>query len=133
MEPTGGLDRGRLLRLADIAERADAHHAGGCVGARDRAGACNGGVPAYSRASFASVPEFSKLVDQLNYLMAADLPEGRFVTFVALLLDPSAERAGVISAGTGRICIMWRRRGGSWRWKRPICRWESRPGLAMHL
>jgi sigma-B regulation protein RsbU (phosphoserine phosphatase) len=58
---------------------------------------------AYARASFSTVREFSTVIEELNDLLAADLTSGRFVTLVAVLLDPQSSRASMISAGHGPI------------------------------
>jgi sigma-B regulation protein RsbU (phosphoserine phosphatase) len=58
---------------------------------------------AYVRASFAAGREFVLLMNQLNDLMIGDLPENRFVTFAAALIDPPEPRVQMISAGHGPI------------------------------
>jgi serine phosphatase RsbU (regulator of sigma subunit) len=56
---------------------------------------------AYMRAGFISGRAFSELISHLNDLLVADLPDNRFVTCVAALLDPQAESLEMISAGHG--------------------------------
>jgi len=58
---------------------------------------------AYVRASFATGRDFVQLMDQLNDLLIADLPENRFVTFAAALIDPAKRSVEMISAGHGPI------------------------------
>ena len=43
------------------------------------------------------------MVDRLNGLLVDDMPEGRFVTFAGVLLDPQSHRAQMISAGHGPL------------------------------
>ena len=61
---------------------------------------------AYARASFLS-GDPGHLLENLNQLLAADLPENRFVTFVVAFLDPAGSRAEILSAGHGPI--LWYR------------------------
>ena len=56
---------------------------------------------AYVRAGFVAGRGFSELMSHLNDLLAADLPDNRFVTCVAALLDPSSRSLEMISAGHG--------------------------------
>ena len=59
---------------------------------------------AYARASVsASNQELAPMVDRLNGLLVDDMPEGRFVTFAGVLLDPQSHRAQMISAGHGPL------------------------------
>jgi sigma-B regulation protein RsbU (phosphoserine phosphatase) len=63
---------------------------------------------AYSRASVAgNEGDLAKILDRINTLLAADMPDGRFVTFVGVLLDPATHRAQMVSAGHGPLfrCI----------------------------
>ncbi|HEY4233730.1 MAG TPA: SpoIIE family protein phosphatase [Lacipirellulaceae bacterium] len=63
---------------------------------------------AYTRASVPSAEhQLDQIVDRLNELLVADMPEGRFVTFVGVLLDPTRNRAQMVSAGHGPLfrCI----------------------------
>jgi serine phosphatase RsbU (regulator of sigma subunit) len=63
---------------------------------------------AYSRASVAgNEGDLAQILDRINTLLASDMPEGRFVTFVGVLLDPATHRAQMVSAGHGPLfrCI----------------------------
>lgn len=61
---------------------------------------------AYARASFLS-GDLDSLLDDLNRLLAEDLPDNRFVTFAVVFLDPVGSRVKVLSAGHGPI--LWYR------------------------
>lgn len=61
---------------------------------------------AYARASFLSA-EPDGLLDNLNRLVAEDLPQNRFVTFAVVFLDPASSHVEVLSAGHGPI--LWYR------------------------
>jgi serine phosphatase RsbU (regulator of sigma subunit) len=63
---------------------------------------------AYARASFMTGADNNGLLDQLNKLLAEDLPANQFVTFVAVVLDPVSSHASVLSAGHGPI--LWYQR-----------------------
>ena len=58
---------------------------------------------AYVRASFATGHDLPPLMDNLNDLLVADLPAGRFVTFAAAMIDPVTHRVEMLSAGHGPI------------------------------
>ena len=59
---------------------------------------------AYARASVAANAEsLDRIVDRLNGLLLDDMPDGRFVTFVGVLVDPHEHRAQMISAGHGPL------------------------------
>ncbi len=60
---------------------------------------------AYSRACFLSGHEITKVLDRINDLLVADLPQERFVTFVAALLDPIRFRIQLLSAGHGPLLL----------------------------
>jgi phosphoserine phosphatase RsbU/P len=63
---------------------------------------------AYARASVAGNDhDLGTILDRINSLLSADMPEGRFVTFVGVLLDPATHRAQMVSAGHGPLfrCI----------------------------
>jgi sigma-B regulation protein RsbU (phosphoserine phosphatase) len=63
---------------------------------------------AYARASVSSgTHNLGLIVDRLNALLTDDMPEGRFVTFVGVLVDSANHRAEMISAGHGPLfrCI----------------------------
>ncbi|HSE99049.1 MAG TPA: PP2C family protein-serine/threonine phosphatase, partial [Blastocatellia bacterium] len=59
---------------------------------------------AYARASFLSGDPDS-LLDNLNRLLAQDLPDNRFVTFAVVFLDPDGSHVKVLSAGHGPILL----------------------------
>jgi phosphoserine phosphatase RsbU/P len=66
---------------------------------------------AYARASISSDDrDLGRFVERLNALLIDDLPDGRFVTYVGVLLDPKTNRAQMISAGHGPLfrCLMAR-------------------------
>jgi sigma-B regulation protein RsbU (phosphoserine phosphatase) len=54
---------------------------------------------AYARASFAIRQDLGGFLDRLNELLVLDLPQGRFVTFVGLLLDADRHTVQILSAG----------------------------------
>ena len=87
------LPDGRLLvSLADVS--------GHGIGPALVAAVCR----AYARASVASNEEsLDRIIDRLNALLMDDMPDGRFVTFVGILLDPRRHRAQMISAGHGPL------------------------------
>jgi len=58
---------------------------------------------AYARASFLTSADKNGLLDQLNKLLADDLPTNQFVTFAVVMLDPVTSYASVLSAGHGPI------------------------------
>jgi serine phosphatase RsbU (regulator of sigma subunit) len=60
---------------------------------------------AYSRACFLSGQEISKVLDRINDLLVADLPQERFVTFVAALVDPIRFQIQLLSAGHGPLLL----------------------------
>jgi serine phosphatase RsbU (regulator of sigma subunit) len=64
---------------------------------------------AYARASLLS-GEPDGVLDNLNKLLAEDLPPNRFVTFAVVFLDPDRSCFEVLSAGHGPI--LWYRRAG---------------------
>jgi serine phosphatase RsbU (regulator of sigma subunit) len=66
---------------------------------------------AYARASVASnETDLARFVERLNVLLADDLPDERFVTYVGILLDPQTHEAQMVSAGHGPLfrCLMSR-------------------------
>jgi serine phosphatase RsbU (regulator of sigma subunit) len=91
------LPDGRLLiSLADVS--------GHGIGPALVAAVCR----AYARASIvADDRDLAKIIDRLNALLVDDMPEGRFVTFAGVLLDPQRHRTQMISAGHGPLfrCI----------------------------
>ncbi|MEX2092914.1 MAG: PP2C family protein-serine/threonine phosphatase, partial [Pirellulales bacterium] len=63
---------------------------------------------AYARASVVGNDrDLGRILDRINALLTEDMPEGRFVTFVAVLVDPATHRAQMVSAGHGPLfrCI----------------------------
>jgi serine phosphatase RsbU (regulator of sigma subunit) len=59
---------------------------------------------AYARASVAANEHaLDRIVNRLNNLLVEDMPEGRFVTFAGVLLDPATHGAQMISAGHGPL------------------------------
>jgi sigma-B regulation protein RsbU (phosphoserine phosphatase) len=59
---------------------------------------------AYARASVAANEnELDRIVNRLNDLLVEDMPDGRFVTFAGVLLDPARHRAQMLSAGHGPL------------------------------
>jgi len=60
---------------------------------------------AYVRASSHYHTELSTLTSRINSLLAQDLPEGRFVTMVSVLIDAKSGELGLLSAGHGPIVL----------------------------
>ncbi len=63
---------------------------------------------AYARASVTNGDsDLATILDRINSLLAQDMPDGRFVTFVGVLIDPQTHRAQMVSAGHGPLfrCI----------------------------
>ncbi|MCB9845448.1 MAG: serine/threonine-protein phosphatase [Phycisphaeraceae bacterium] len=60
---------------------------------------------AYVRASSAHHPDLGSLASHVNQLLAADLPEGRFVTMANVVLDPRGGPCALLSAGHGPIAL----------------------------
>jgi serine phosphatase RsbU (regulator of sigma subunit) len=60
---------------------------------------------AYVRASSGTYPDLAALTTRVNNLLAEDLPEGRFVTMVSVLIDPKGGPVGLLSAGHGPIVL----------------------------
>jgi serine phosphatase RsbU (regulator of sigma subunit) len=58
---------------------------------------------AYARASLVTGADKNGLLEQLNKLLANDLPANQFVTFAVVMLDPVTSCASVLSAGHGPI------------------------------
>jgi sigma-B regulation protein RsbU (phosphoserine phosphatase) len=61
---------------------------------------------AYARATTKDA-DLGSFLDQLNDLLVNDMPAGRFITYVGVLLDPKQNQAQMISAGHGPLfrCI----------------------------
>jgi serine phosphatase RsbU (regulator of sigma subunit) len=64
---------------------------------------------AYSRAHFHVGTELMKTMGEINAALAADITEGRFVTFVAAVCDPKSSRLEILSAGQGPLFLYWLR------------------------
>ncbi len=60
---------------------------------------------AYVRATTALHSDLGALATRINQLLAEDLPEGRFVTMVGVLIDPADGRVALLSAGHGPIVL----------------------------
>lgn len=60
---------------------------------------------AYVRASSLYHAELAALTSRINQLLAADLPEGRFVTMVSVVIDPRGGPLRLLSAGHGPIAL----------------------------
>jgi len=58
---------------------------------------------AYARASLLSDGKRESVLDQLNSLLADDLPSNRFVTFAVIFLNPLTAEIKILSAGHGPI------------------------------
>lgn len=56
---------------------------------------------AYSRATFPFGRVLGKLLGHINDLLAEDLPQGRFVTFMVAVISPRSSSIEVLSAGHG--------------------------------
>src|ERR1700730_17170206 len=54
---------------------------------------------AYSRAHFQVGTELMKTMGEINAALAADVTEGRFITFVAAVCDPNTPSVEILSAG----------------------------------
>ncbi len=60
---------------------------------------------AYVRASSSNHGDLGSLTSRINRLLADDLPEGRFITMVNVLIDPRSGSVGLLSAGHGPIAL----------------------------
>ncbi|MEO1129227.1 MAG: PP2C family protein-serine/threonine phosphatase, partial [Planctomycetota bacterium] len=60
---------------------------------------------AYTRASLPEADDLGVVMSRINELLHEDLPEDRFVTFVAALLDGQSHELHYLSAGHGPIVI----------------------------
>jgi phosphoserine phosphatase RsbU/P len=60
---------------------------------------------AYMRASSLHHRDLPSLASRINRLLADDLPEGRFITMVSVLIDPRAGPLALLSAGHGPIVL----------------------------
>lgn len=66
---------------------------------------------AYVRASSIHDGDLAALTTRINRLLADDLPSGRFVTMVSVLLRPNEQRIALLSAGHGPIVMYVGNRG----------------------
>ena len=57
---------------------------------------------AYARAT-TQEKDLGRFMDRLNELLMDDMPEGRFITFVGVLVDPKEHQIQMISAGHGPL------------------------------
>jgi serine phosphatase RsbU (regulator of sigma subunit) len=62
---------------------------------------------AYSRATFGQHSDFLKSMEQINSAISADIGEGRFVTFVAAIMDPASSQVELLSAGHAPLFLYW--------------------------
>jgi serine phosphatase RsbU (regulator of sigma subunit) len=62
---------------------------------------------AYARANFGQQPGFLKAMEQINSAIAADVGEGRFVTFVAAILGVQGPDVELLSAGHAPLFVYW--------------------------
>jgi len=62
---------------------------------------------AYSRVTFGQQNDFLKAMEQVNTAVAADIGEGRFVTFVAAILGPNSPELELLSAGHAPLFLYW--------------------------
>jgi len=60
---------------------------------------------AYVRASGESRGDLPTLTGRINRLLADDLPQGRFVTMVSVLINPSTQPIALLSAGHGPMVL----------------------------
>lgn len=60
---------------------------------------------AYARASFSQSPNLDGALNQINSLLYEDLQGGRFVTYVAALINPKIHQIQILSAGHGPLLI----------------------------
>ena len=79
-----------LISLADVS--------GHGIGPALMAAVCR----AYARAT-TQEKDLGGFMDRLNDLLMDDMPEGRFITFVGVLLDPKQHQVQMISAGHGPL------------------------------
>jgi len=90
------LPNGRvLLALADVT--------GHGIGPALLASVCR----AYARSNFRTQGTFLKAMEEINTAIAADVQEGRFITFVAAILGPDAPTVELLSAGHAPLFLYW--------------------------
>jgi len=64
---------------------------------------------AYARANFRSQASFLQAMEAINSAVAADVQEGRFITFVAAILGPENPEVQILSAGHAPLFAYWLR------------------------
>lgn len=64
---------------------------------------------AYARSNFRSQATFLKAMEEINSAIAADVQEGRFITFVAVILGPATPALELLSAGHAPLFAYWLR------------------------
>jgi serine phosphatase RsbU (regulator of sigma subunit) len=62
---------------------------------------------AYARSNFRSQTSFVKAMEEINAAVAADVQEGRFITFVAAVLGPQDCIINMLSAGHAPLFVYW--------------------------
>jgi serine phosphatase RsbU (regulator of sigma subunit) len=62
---------------------------------------------AYARANFRSQGTFLKAMEEINTAVAADVKEGRFITFVGAILGSNSNTIELLSAGHAPLFIYW--------------------------
>lgn len=62
---------------------------------------------AYARVCFGQQNGFMKAMEQVNTAVAADIGEGRFVTFVVAILGPNSSELELLSAGHAPLFLYW--------------------------
>src|SRR5271170_4208072 len=82
-----------LVALADVT--------GHGIGSALLAAVCR----AYARANFSGNGSLFAAMEKVNAALAADLKEGRFVTFVAAICTPGSPRVELLSAGHGPLFL----------------------------
>lgn len=62
---------------------------------------------AYARSNFRTQGSFLKAMEEINTALAADVKEGRFITFVAAILGPDSPSVELLSAGHAPLFVYW--------------------------
>ncbi len=62
---------------------------------------------AYARSNFRIQGSFLKAMEEINTAVAADVREGRFITFVAAILGPEDSSIKLLSAGHAPLFLYW--------------------------
>jgi serine phosphatase RsbU (regulator of sigma subunit) len=65
---------------------------------------------AYARSNFRSQESFLKAMEEINTAVAADVQEGRFITFVAAVFGPDDSSIELLSAGHAPLFMYWLKR-----------------------